>query len=130
MDVEETELYLISIDFLQWTLLDFLYWYSGVLSNEICPFSIVPLFVSWKRPIRSRSFVCNALKISQKMIGPANPRTCPDWSRSRGDYMPAADVHPESLNNGLGWDNDLYKNHQLPDDSKESQDSARAADHV
>jgi len=49
---------------------------------------------------------------------------------SRGDYMPAADVHPESLNNGLGWDNDLYKNHQLPDDSKESQDSARAADHV
>ena len=48
-----------------------------------------------------------------------------------GDYVPAADVHPESLSNGLTWDDgDLQKNHKLPDDSREAHESARAANHV
>ena len=51
-----------------------------------------------------------------------------------GDYVAAADVHPEALNNGLNWppdgSNGLQKNHKLPDSSRESRDNALAADHV
>ena len=47
-----------------------------------------------------------------------------------GDYMPAAEMHPATLSNGLNWETDLQKNHKLPDDSKESQDFALAAEHV
>jgi len=51
-----------------------------------------------------------------------------------GDYVAAADVHPEALNNGLNWppdgSKDLQKNHKLPDSSRESRDNALAADHV
>jgi len=56
-----------------------------------------------------------------------------------GDYMPAADMHPESLNNGVNyWDQPTnggnnhiqLKNHKLPANDEQARHDAQNANHV
>lgn len=55
-----------------------------------------------------------------------------------GDYMPAADMHPESLNNGVNyWDHSTgennhiqFKNHKLPSHDEQAKQDAQNANHV
>lgn len=61
-----------------------------------------------------------------------------------GDYMPAAEMHPENLNNGVNyWDhqqpalgptsgnNHIHiKNHKLPSDDEQARNDAENANHV
>ena len=55
-----------------------------------------------------------------------------------GDYMPAADMHPENLNNGINWDHSgavannhiQLKHHKLPSDDEQAKHDAQNANHV
>ena len=57
-----------------------------------------------------------------------------------GDYMPAADMHPASLNNGVNYWNNVdstapnnhiqLKNHKLPSNDEQAKHDAQNANHV